>query len=311
MLKKRRAVLFALVIVGIGALSVPMFLPSVIWSAPAVPPSIRAPDAKRGAYLFDTSGCAGCHTKRGGAPLAGGVELKTPYGVFVAPNITPHEKTGIGRWTETDFLRAMRIGVSPAGRHYFPSFPYTSYTNFMVRDLRDLWAYMRTVKPISAASKLHRLGFPWSFRPGIGLWKLIWFRQGPFKNRPDKSEVWNRGAYLVLGATHCAECHTPRNFVGALNRDEWLAGSAHGPDGNPVPNITPHAKGIGAWSVQDMAFFLKSGMLPSGDATGGEMGKVIEHTSKLTDDDLVAIADYLRTIPPIPGRSKAGTAAKK
>lgn len=301
---RKYIILSTLILMG-GAVALPMFFPAAIWSVPAVPSATPAPDAKRGAYLFNAGGCASCHTRKGGAALAGGTELKTPYGVFVAPNITPDPKTGIGTWSETDFLRAMRIGVSPDGRHYYPAFPYTSYTNLTVRDLRDMWAYLRTVTPAVAAQKGNRLDFPWSFRPGIGLWKAIWFREGPYRIVSGKSAVWNRGAYLVTGATHCAECHTPRNFAGALDRDAWMAGTPNGADGNPVPNITPHRNGIGKWTRQDMTFFLKSGMLPSGDTTGGEMGKVIEHTSKLTDADVAAIADYLRALPPRAGTAKA------
>lgn len=292
-----------------GAVSVPMFIPSAIWSAPTIPKGSPAPDAKRGAYMFNAGGCASCHTRKGGGALAGGDALTTPYGTFIAPNITPDLETGIGRWTERDFLRAMRVGVSPTGRHYYPSFPYSSYTNLTLSDLRDMWAYLRSVKPVSAVSKTHRLDFPWGFRPGIGLWKVIWFRTGPFKKHADRSAAWNRGAYLVLGATHCAECHTPRNFAGALEKSDWMAGTSQGPDGKPVPNITPHKDGIGNWSAQDMVFFLKSGMLPSGDATGGEMGKVIDHTSKLTDQDLAAIAGYLRSVPPRPERAKGKATA--
>ena len=191
----------------------------------------------------------------------------------------------------------MRDGLSPSGRHYYPAFPYTAYTLMTVRDLRDMWAHLRTVAPSANVPAAHSLDFPWSFRPGIGLWKLAWFSSGPYDADRGRSAAWNRGAYLVEGPLHCAKCHTRRNFAGALDRSAWMAGARAGPDGKPVPNITPDPSGIGKWSARDVAFFLQSGMLPSGDATGGEMSRVIEHTAKLTDADLAAVVDYLKALP--------------
>lgn len=300
-----RTAVLLLLVVAVCAAAVPMFFPSLIWRTPSVPAGTPPPDAKRGAYLAAIGGCASCHTAKGGAALAGGVELGSPFGTFVGPNITSHATAGIGRWTEADFLRAMRDGLSPSGRHYYPAFPYTSYTRMTVGDLRDLWAYLRTVPPSANAPAGHDLGFPWNFRPGIGLWKLVWFSPGAYEPVRKQTAVWNRGAYLVDGPLHCAECHTKRNFAGALDRSHWMAGTRSGPDGKPVPNITPSSSGIGKWSARDLSFFLQSGMLPSGDATGGEMAKVIEHTAKLSETDLAAVVAYLRSLPPAAGPSPA------
>ena len=297
MRKMRKLLLVGVVIFIAVAVSLPMFLPSSIWSAPQVAPSEPAPDVKRGAYLFNAGGCASCHTRKGGAHLAGGAELKTPYGVFVAPNITPDARTGIGGWTEKDFLRAMRVGVSPAGRHYYPSFPYTSYTNLTVRDLRDMWAYLRTVKPVNAASKGHRVDFPWDFRPGVGLWKLIWFRPGPFKNHSSKSTVWNRGAYLVLGATHCAECHTSRDGFGGLRRENWLSGAANQSGRGRIPALPPQG-----WSGLDITAYLQSGFTPEFDVVGGAMADVVASISRLPSEDRNAIAAYLLAFRSSPSR---------
>ena len=307
MLKVIKVLLLLGVFVAIAA-AVPAFAPSVIWTAPDLPEHMPDPDAKRGEYVFRMAGCASCHTsrKKGAQPLAGGLPIKTKFGAFVVPNITPDKETGIGRWTETDFIRAMTLGLSPDGRHYYPAFPYTSYTRMTLLDLRDMWAYLKTVKAVRSKAASHDLEFPYNLRPGLGVWKVFFFTPGRYRPDPAKSAEWNRGAYIATGAAHCGECHTPRNFAGAPDETRHMAGNAEGADGEVVPNITPHKKdGIGGWSKDDIVLMLESGVIPSGDAVGGSMGHVVENgTAKLTAKDREAIAVYLLSLKPIAGKPK-------
>lgn len=246
-------------------------------------------------------GCISCHTDsvKKGAPLAGGMKLTSHFGTFHVPNITPDPETGIGRWSENDFIRAMTLGVAPDGSHYYPAFPYTSYTRMTRQDLLDLKAYLDTLKPVRNAVPPHDMRFPYNFRSVLGLWKWLFFHPGSFKPRPDKSVSWNRGAYLVTTPGHCGECHTGRNLFGATKSDQALAGTRNGPDGKSVPNITPHPKqGIGLWTADDMVNFLKTGTPPYGEEVDFPMDDVITNsTSHWTDDDLKAVAEYLLSLP--------------
>jgi len=257
-------------------------------------------DAKRGEYLAKAGGCVGCHTeeKKDAVPFAGGRALKTPFGTFYGPNITPHPQAGIGRWTEADFVRALREGVRPDGAHYFPAFPYASYTNISDGDLRDLWAYLRTLPQSSRANQAHDLGFPFGWRFLVRPWKWLYFTPGPLVSDPKASPTINRGAYLVRALGHCGECHTPRNFLGGPKRDRFLAGGK-GPDGKGIPNLTPtRLKKLSDGELKD---FLVTGLTPDGDVPGEAMGEVIQNTtSQLTPEDLAALIAYLRSLPPLP-----------
>jgi mono/diheme cytochrome c family protein len=289
----------ALGIVVLGAGAAWLLVP---WRG--APPEIaRAGDAERGAYLLRLGGCVSCHTdERDGAPfLAGGRALATPFGTFYAPNITPDPEVGIGGWSSGDFVRAMTEGASPGGHPYYPAFPYPSYTRMTQQDLVDLKAYLDTVAPVASEVREHELDRPFGFRPLLEGWQLLFFEEGRFEPDPNRSEVWNRGAYIVTGPGHCGECHTPRNAFGAKQQDRVLAGNPEGPEGKPVPNITPHPEdGIGGWSTTDIAFALQTGILPDGDVLGGAMAEVVEDaTSHLTADDRAAIAEYLLSLPPL------------
>lgn len=264
------------------------------------PPGHAQGDAKRGAYLAKAGGCAGCHTeaKKDAVPYAGGRDLKTPFGTFFGPNITPHAEAGIGRWTEADFLRALRSGVRPDGAHYFPAFPYPSFTLITNADARDLWAYFRSLPPNSRASRPHDLSFPFSWRLLVGFWKWLYFSPGPFVAQAGRTPALNRGAYLVGALGHCGECHTPRGALGGPKRDRLLAGSARGPDGKSVPNLTP-AK-LKKWDDHELKEFLLSGITPDGDVAAETMGEVIRNTtSQLSPEDLVTVIAYLRALPAI------------
>jgi mono/diheme cytochrome c family protein len=257
-------------------------------------------DAKRGEYLAKAGGCVGCHTddKKDAVPFAGGRALKTPFGTFYGPNLTPHPQAGIGRWTEADFVRALREGVRPDGAHYFPAFPYPSYTRISDGDLRDLWAYLRTLPPNARASQAHDLDFPFGWRVLVGPWKWLYFTPGPMASDPKASPAVNRGAYLVRALGHCGECHTPRNALGGPRRDRFLAGGK-GPEGKDVPNLTPTR--LKKLNDEELKEFLTAGTKPDGDLVGEIMGEVVQNTtSKLTPDDLAALIAYLRTLPPLP-----------
>ncbi len=262
-------------------------------------------DAKRGEYLAKVAGCVGCHTeeKEGAVPFAGGRALKTPFGTFFGPNITPDKKAGIGSWTEADFIRAMREGDRPDGKNYFPAFPYPSFTKIVDSDLRDLWAYLRALPPSAQPSRDHDLWFLFGWRWLVTIWKWFYFAPGPFANISGLNDVANRGAYLVLALGHCSECHTPRNFLGGPKSDRFLAGGK-GPDGKAVSNLTP--TGLKKQSDKEIKDFLTTGLTAEGDVPAEAMGEVIKNTiSQLTPADLDALIAYLRTLPPLPSEKKS------
>ena len=249
-------------------------------------------DAKRGEYLAAAGGCVGCHTEAaaGAVPYAGGRLLDTPFGTFYGPNITPHPQAGIGNWREQDFVRAMRRGERPDGAHYYPAFPYPSFTRITDADLRDLWAYLRLLKPSSRANQRHDLRFPFNWRWLNGVWKFFFFQ-------PGQAMGPSRGAYLVHALGHCEECHSPRNFLGGIKKGRTLAGGKL-PDGE-APNLTP--TGLKKWSDRDLKQFLRTGATPQGDTTSDVMYEVVRNTtSRLTSEDLDALVAYLRSLPPLP-----------
>jgi len=282
------------------------FLVCLAAAGPAWAGGEPAKSVGRGKYLFAAGGCQACHTdvKGKGKPLAGGRKLKTPFGTFATPNITPDPVHGIGKWTDADFIRAIRQGAGPDGRPYYPAFPYPSYTRMTDRDILDLKAYLFSRPPVARADEPHDLNPPFAWRFLAGIWKTLFFKPGAFQPDPAKSPEWNRGAYLVTALGHCGECHTPRNFLGAPKADMALAGSTQGPAGGIVPNITPDKEtGIGKWPDSDILSLLKSGMLPDGDFAGGAMGEVIDdNTGRLTDADREAIILYLKSVPAVSHR---------
>lgn len=257
----------------------------------------------RGAVLFGAGGCATCHTdvKHKGAALAGGRALKTPFGTFYTPNITPDPTHGIGRWSDADFVRAMRRGIAPDGSHYFPAFPYPAFTNMTDGDLKALKNYIFAQPAVARPNRPHAIAFPLNLRFLQFFWKLLFFTPGPYVPDPARTDVWNRGAYLVKAVVHCAECHTPRNLLGGLDRDRHLVGAKDGPEGEDVPNITPHpTAGIGKWSREEIATYLETGEDITGDYAGSLMADVIDAgTDLLSERDRRAIAEYLKSVKPI------------
>jgi len=253
-------------------------------------------DANHGAYVARLAGCIACHTDFGGAGafLAGGSTIKTPFGSFRAPNITPHSNDGIGDWTLEDFSAALTQGISPAGDPYYPVFPYAAYSKMTSQDIADLWAAMKLVPPVAGAKPAHDISFPFNVRFALHGWQNLFFGPGPFEKEPRQDDLWNRGAYIVNGPGHCVACHTPRNFLGARRMDRHLDGSTAGPDGEKVPSITAAQLRANGWTEGDFVWALRTGLKPDGDSLSGSMGEVVRHsTSWLADEDLKAIATYL------------------
>jgi mono/diheme cytochrome c family protein len=271
----------------------------------------HTPNQANGIVVFNAGGCASCHAvpnQPDRLKLGGGLAIPSPFGTFYAPNISPDEKDGIGRWTEAEFVTAVTRGVSPGGTHYFPAFPYTSYAHAKVEDIRDLFAYLKTLSPVSGKVRDHDLPFPFNIRRNVGIWKLLFFDSTPFAPDASRSAQWNRGAYLMNSLGHCAECHSPRNFLGGIIKAQRFAGGPN-PEGEGwVPNITQ--KGLAEWSVKDIDYFLETGQTPDGDSAGGSMVRVIKNTSQLPASDRAAIAEYLKSLPPVEGPPKPKKADK-
>jgi len=255
-----------------------------------ITPAQAVGDVKNGKYVMEMGGCVSCHKmpKQKNADLAGGHAIKTPFGTFYVPNITPDPDTGIGGWSEDDFINAMTQGTAPDGSHYFPAFPYTSYTKMTNQDLVDLKAFLDTVEPITNAVPDHELDFPYNLRFLMFGWKMLFFDNTPLADNPNKSAEWNRGSYIVNGPAHCGECHTPRNSLGGIDESKKFLGNPKGPNNEKIPSMLPK------WKMQEYFMALRMGMKPDGDFLGGSMGHVIGRTtSKLTKDDLKAVAVYL------------------
>lgn len=252
-------------------------------------------DPGRGAYLARMSGCIACHTdtKGGGAPVAGGAPIVTKFGSFTPPNISSDKADGVGGWTVADFARAVRQGVSPSGTPYYPAFPYDSFAGFSDQDVADLWAAFRTVPPAKGGRTGHDLGFPWSMREGLYVWRLLFFDPDRFRPDPERSEQWNRGAYIVNVAGHCGACHTPRNVLGGPETERALTGGVVDID-KTVPSIAAADLTARGWDEAAVATALRTGLTPKGDVLGGGMAEVIKQgTAWLDADDRRAIAVYL------------------
>jgi len=290
-------------------------------------------DINNGKHLFYIGGCSSCHqlvpallkdtlsnsplketslketpsidSEEAPIPLAqlgGGKRFTTPFGTFIAPNISPDKATGIGNWSDLTFANALISGVSPSGEHYYPAFPYTSYTRMQLQDVLDLKAYLNTLPAINRQNEAHQLSLPFSIRRTLGLWKRLFFSKEALVKFDNVSPIVKRGQYLVEGPGHCGECHTQRNKLGALNKQRWLAGAALETGNNEaetieVPNITHDESGLRDWSEGDIINYLETGFTPEYDVAGEVMAEVIENTSQISDEDRAAIAAYLLAIP--------------
>ena len=278
----------------------------VIATEPQVVPPIalggHEPNLANGRTMFLAGNCGSCHAspqQDDTTRLGGGVPLKSAFGIFYPPNISPHETDGIGAWTEADFVTAMIKGTSPDRWHLYPVFLYTSFQRMTFDDVRDLFAYIKTLPPVAGVVEENDLPILYGIRRTIGIWKLLYLGDETFRPDQTKSPQWNRGAYLVNGPAHCAECHSPRNFLGGIKVGQRFAGGPDFEGQGWVPNITQ--KGIGDWSEKDIATMLETGDLPDGDRVGGSMVKVVRNTAQLSPEDRAAIAAYIKSLPPVDG----------
>ncbi len=262
--------------------------------------AVHEPDLANGKTLVNVGGCASCHATPGQKDrtrLGGGLALKTPFGTFYPPNISSDPKDGIGAWTEAQFATAMHEGVSPAGSHYYPAFPYAAYRQMSLNDLRDLFAFLETLPAVQGRSRDQELSFPFNIRRLVGIWKFLFLDSLPFKLDPSRSAQWNRGAYLVNGPGHCAECHSPRNALGGIIEHQRFAGGPDPEGKNWVPNITQ--KTLADWSVKDIAYLLETGTTLDGDSVGGSMTDVVQNTAQISEADRLAMATYIKSLAPI------------
>jgi mono/diheme cytochrome c family protein len=275
--------------------------PAVAGSLPA-----RTPNLANGETMFNIGGCASCHAtpkQDDHRRLGGGLALETPFGTFRVPNISADPRHGLGAWSEADFINAMLRGIGRNGEHLYPAFPFTSYQRMRLEDVRDLFAFMKTLPAEATPSPPHELGFPFNIRRGLGLWKLLYLDGKTFTPDPAKSDMLNRGAYLVEGPGHCAECHSPRDVFGGIVPERRFAGGVDAEGKGWVPNITQHADGLATWSDKDIAYLLESGFTPDNDSVGSTMADVATNTGKLSADDRTAMAAYLKSLPARPGKA--------
>jgi mono/diheme cytochrome c family protein len=278
-----------------------LFLPSR--SAVAIPDGMSSANAgmiERGAYLVRAASCVSCHwdKKGGGQPFAGGRALATPFGTFYSPNLTPDQDLGIGGWTDEDFVRALTRGEGHEGEDLYPVFPYTSYARVKVEDALAMKAYLATLTPVTAETPRHEISFPFSWRALMKGWKLLFLTKAEsLADNPAQDATWNRGRYLVEALGHCGECHTPRGTFGQADTTRHLLGNPTGPEGWRVPALVGPKSELAQWSVEELAEYLKSGARPDFDSAQGPMAEVIEDNTKhLTDEDLRAIALYLKSL---------------
>jgi mono/diheme cytochrome c family protein len=251
---------------------------------------------ERGRYLTIAGDCAGCHTKPGSPDFAGGLPIETPFGNVVAPNITPDNDTGIGAWSDDDFVRALTKGVRRDGAHLFPAMPYPYYTKVRRDDVLAIRAYLATVPAVNNAVQADQLPFPIKVRADMAAWNKLFFAPGQFRAVPGKGDTWNRGGYLAEGLMHCGACHTPKNIAGADKNAERLQGFAL--QGWFAPDITSdRRRGLGSWSIDDIATYLKTGHNRFAAATGPMSDEVADSSSKMTDADLRAVATWLKDQP--------------
>lgn len=270
----------------------------------------------RGRYLTRLGDCQACHTQAGHEPFSGGRAIETPFGVIYTPNITPDPATGIGAWSADDFYKAMHEGIGKNGEYLYPAFPFPSYTRLGRADVDAIRAYLRTVEPVRRHNRPDNLRWPYSWRSVMRIWRHLYFEPGAYEPDPNRSDAWNRGAYLIKGLAHCGACHTTRNRWGAKKQKLALAGSNLPIDGWLAPNITPSPHGgIGDWPAGALKRFLTTGRSERGDALGPMRDVVQSSLQYIRPDDLDAMLVYLRSVPPLdtarPARVRPASAESK
>lgn len=259
----------------------------------------NADAAATGAYIAHMADCAACHTAKGGAPFAGGRAFVLPFGTIYTPNLTPDLETGIGKWTDTSFLNAVHRGIAPDGSHYYPAFPYTSYTLLTDQDTLAIKAYLFSLKPVKQANKPNTFAFPYNQRWLMTIWASLFNPDHRFRPVEGQSAEWNRGAYLVEAAGHCGECHTPRNLMQALDQRRKFSGGVA--EGWNAYNISADkVSGTGDWSVEELAAYLSTGLAKGRGVASGPMAEAVELSlSSLTKSDINAIVTYLHSVPAV------------
>ena len=253
------------------------------------------PDPVNGALVYAAMGCASCHSVADGPPdvLAGGKAFASGFGTFYAPNISMDTEHGIGGWTDVQIASAVTQGVSADGAHLYPAFPYTAYDKADMQDVADLISHLRTLPADPTPSRPHDVGFPFNIRATLGVWKALYLRDDWVMSDAATPEI-DRGRYLVEAMAHCGECHTPRDALGGLKTDAWLAGAPNPSGEGRIPDITP---GDLSWSAAEIAEYLSSGFTPDFDTAGGSMAEVVANTAQLPDEDRGAIAAYIKALP--------------
>ncbi|MFM2279514.1 MAG: hypothetical protein RLZZ444_1745 [Pseudomonadota bacterium] len=291
----------ALAVIGVAGVAAFVVVTRPQPHPPAFWEGLGAPDLANGEKVFSMGGCVSCHKAPGASGdaelvLSGGLAIKSDFGTFHAPNISPDEKAGIGAWTLAEFGDALTRGVGRDGSHLYPSLPYGSYARMTAKDVADLFAYLKTLPKSDKVAPPHEIGFPFNIRLALGGWKFLFFSDQPRVTLANADDMVKRGQYLVEGPGHCGECHTPRNSLGGFLSDQWLAGAAN-PDGEgKIPDITPGGT-IKSWSAGDIANYLETGFTPEFDSVGGSMVEVQKNMAKLTKEDREAIAAYLKALP--------------
>lgn len=299
----RKVVIVAVILAVVAAAA--LWILTIPTSVPADALPVRNADLANGQAMFWAGGCSSCHAipqQPDKTRLGGGLALKSRFGTFYVPNISPDPNDGIGKWSEVQFVSAMIKGTAE-GEHLYPAFPYTSYAHMRIDDVRDLFAFLKTLPAVQGSVPEHDLRFPFSVRRALGLWKLLFFDATPFRPQPSRSEAWNRGAYLANGPAHCPECHSPRNALGGIIAGQRFAGGPNPSGEGWIPNITQ--KDLGDYSEKDIAYLLETGDMPNGDSVGGEMAEVVKTISQLSPADRNAIATYIKSLPPIEGPKPA------
>jgi mono/diheme cytochrome c family protein len=291
----RRRLLLAAVVLAIGvvALLALAWRPEVAAIEPPARDAFAPQSIERGAMLASAGNCIGCHAAPGGRAFAGGLPLETPFGIVYSTNITPDPDTGIGRWSQEAFDRAMRQGVDRRGSHLYPAFPYTHYTRLDAEDLRALYAYFMTRTPVHAPAPRNELAFPLGWRPLLAGWKMLFFRPDAFRPDGSQSAEWNRGAYLSEGLAHCSACHSPRNALGAERRDEHLAGGFA--EGWYSPALNAASPSPLPWTVDELTRYLRTGLVENHAIAGGPMQGVVRSLSRVPESDVHAIAVYIHS----------------
>lgn len=255
-------------------------------------------DITRGEAVFWAAGCASCHMAEkaeGDAELVlkGGQRFASEFGTFLAPNISQDAEHGIGTWSALDLANAITRGVSPEGEHLYPALPYASYAKMQMQDVVDLYAFMKTLPADPTPSQPHEIGFPFSQRAAVGVWKLM-FVNTDWALPGNLTPTADRGRYIAEALAHCGECHTPRNALGALDTARWLAGAPNPSGDGKIPNITPAKL---TWSAADIVQYLTTGFTPEYDSVGGHMAHVVENMARLPESDRQAVAEYLKAVP--------------